>query len=170
MAAVALPAVGPEYPFRTPHPRLATAGRISRQTSLSRIAARHSTPWLTSFGARAIFNPMVERVPDSLDRVFRAVADPTRRAILERLRRKPATVTEIAKPFAVSLNAISKHLLVLERAGLIRREIAGREHHCHLQPEPLREAVNWLQRYQAFWEMRLDALERHIFRRRSEKN
>ncbi len=102
---------------------------------------------------------------EGLDRVFSAVADPTRRAILAALAQKPATVTEIAKPFPVSLNAISKHILVLERAGLIRREIVGREHHCRLDPEPLHKASAWLDHYRRFWEIRLDALERHIITR-----
>jgi DNA-binding transcriptional ArsR family regulator len=109
---------------------------------------------------------MVERSDSALDRVFAAVADPTRRAILSRLREHPATVVEIAKPFPVSLNAISKHIMVLERAGLLRREIRGREHHCHLNPQPLRKASHWIEHYRAFWEVRLDALEQHILNKR----
>jgi DNA-binding transcriptional ArsR family regulator len=101
-----------------------------------------------------------------LDRVFAAVADPTRRAILAALAQRPATVTEIAKPFPVSLNAISKHILVLERAGLIRREVVGREHHCRLDPAPLHQASAWLDHYRKFWNVRLDALERHIMTRK----
>ena len=109
---------------------------------------------------------MVEYHTAALDRVFAAVADPTRRAILSALAQKPATVTEIARPFPVSLNAISKHLLVLERAGLVRREIVGREHHCRLDPAPLRKASAWLDYYRKFWDVRLDALERHITTRK----
>ncbi len=101
------------------------------------------------------FNRMV----DDLDLTFSALADPTRRAILARLRRGPATVGELAEPFAVSLNAVSKHLRVLERAGLLRREVRGREHHCHLAAEPLRDAAVWAAGYREFWEERLDALE-----------
>lgn len=97
-----------------------------------------------------------------LDRVFAAIADPTRRAILAALRRHPATITEIAQPFPVSLNAISKHVMVLERAGLIHREVVGREHHCSLAPKPLHQATAWLEHYRTFWEARLDALERHV--------
>ena len=97
-----------------------------------------------------------------LDRVFSALADPTRRAILRRLTHSPGTINEIAKPFRVSLNAISKHLMVLERAGLLRREIKGREHHCWIEPRPLREADEWLEHYRQFWEVRLDALERYV--------
>ena len=97
-----------------------------------------------------------------LDHIFAALADPTRRAILQALARRPATINEIAKPFSVSLNAISKHVMVLERAGLLRREIKGREHHCWIEPQPLRQANEWLERYQRFWEQRLDALELYV--------
>jgi len=112
----------------------------------------------------AIFNRMVEYRRD-LDAVFAAVADPTRRAILATLTRKPATVTEIARPFPVSLNAISKHLMVLERAGLIRRKVIGREHHCSIEPKRLRQAAAWFDYYRIFWEERLDALEHHLVAR-----
>jgi DNA-binding transcriptional ArsR family regulator len=113
---------------------------------------------------------MVEYRAEVLDRVFAAVADPTRRAILAALAEKPATITEIAAPFPVSLNAISKHVMVLERAGLIRREVAGREHRCRLTPVPLREATHWLEHYRRFWNVRLDALERHILAKKQRKN
>src|SRR5215471_10487247 len=95
----------------------------------------------------------------NLDAVFAAVSDPTRRAILAALARKSATVTEIARPFPVSLNAISKHLIVLERAGLVRRQVIGREHHCSFDPRPLREAAAWFEHYRRFWGDRLDSLE-----------
>jgi DNA-binding transcriptional ArsR family regulator len=109
-----------------------------------------------------IFNRMVECCDRRLDLVFTAVADPTRRAILAALANKPATVTAIAKPFPTSLNAISKHLRTLERAGLIRRQIIGREHHCSLRARPLHDAMAWIEHYRSFWELRLDALERHV--------
>lgn len=102
-----------------------------------------------------------------LDRVFGALADPTRREILNSLRAGPSTVTQLAEPYPVSLNAISKHLMVLERAGLIRREIRGREHHCALEAVRLREAQAWMERYTRFWETRLDALERHLAKKRA---
>jgi DNA-binding transcriptional ArsR family regulator len=102
----------------------------------------------------------------SLDRVFEALADPTRRALLNSLRAGPSTVTRLAEPFPVSLNAISKHLMVLERAGLIRREIRGREHRCELEAACFGQAQAWLERYSRFWETRLDALERHVVKRR----
>lgn len=100
-----------------------------------------------------------------LDRLFSALSDPTRRAILKALARRPATINEIAKPFPVSLNAISKHVMVLERVGLLRREIKGREHHCRIEPRPLRAADAWLEHYRQFWELRMDALEVYVSRK-----
>jgi DNA-binding transcriptional ArsR family regulator len=100
-----------------------------------------------------------------LDSVFFALADPTRRAILQGLARRAATIREIARPFPVSLNAISKHVMVLERAGLLRREIMGREHHCRIEGSPLRDASGWLEHYRQFWELRLDALEVYVARK-----
>jgi DNA-binding transcriptional ArsR family regulator len=102
-----------------------------------------------------------------LDHVFGAVADPTRRAILGRLGKSPARVTDIAKDFPISLNSVSKHLQVLERAGLVRREIRGREHLCTLNAQPLREASGWLEEVRTFWVARLDALERHLAAKRN---
>jgi DNA-binding transcriptional ArsR family regulator len=84
---------------------------------------------------------------------------------LQALAQHPATITEIARPFRVSLNAISKHVMVLEQAGLVRREIRGREHHCRIDPRPLREANGWLEHYRQFWELRLDALELYVARK-----
>jgi len=112
-----------------------------------------------------MFNRMVEYSQDGLNRVFSAVADPTRRAILASLRNKSATIGEIASSFPVSLNAVSKHVMVLERAGLIRRNVHGREHVCSLDAGPLRDATAWLEHYRQFWEVRLDALERYVARK-----
>jgi DNA-binding transcriptional ArsR family regulator len=108
-----------------------------------------------------MFNHMVE-YRATLDHVFGALADPTRRAILARLARGEALVTELAEPFPMSLNAVSKHVRALERAGLVRRTVVGREHHCALEPAPLRRASSWLEHYRAFWEGRLDALEHFL--------
>ena len=109
---------------------------------------------------------MVEHLRSAeLDRVFSALADPTRRAILRRLSDRPATINEIAKPFPVSLNAISKHVMTLERAGMLRREIKGRQHYCRIEPGPLREANEWLEHYRQFWEQRLEVLEAYIARK-----
>jgi DNA-binding transcriptional ArsR family regulator len=98
-------------------------------------------------------------VEHHLDRTFQALADPTRRAILARLRKGAATVSDLAEPFPISLAAVSKHLGVLERAGLVHREARGRERRCHLRAAPLREAAQFTAAYRRFWEGRLDALE-----------
>ena len=94
-----------------------------------------------------------------LDQVYGAIADPTRRAILAVLAGGDATVGTLADRFPISFNGVSKHVKVLERAGLVQRAIHGREHRLKLNPTPLREAARWLERYRAFWEMRLDGLE-----------
>jgi len=101
---------------------------------------------------------MVEYSQARLTRTFAALADPTRRAILARLRRGSLRVTEIAEPFDMSLNAVSKHLKLLERARLVRREVRGREHYCSLDASPLSEAADYTASFRQFWEARLDAL------------
>lgn len=98
----------------------------------------------------------------SLDLVFAALADSTRRAILARLAHGQATVGELAQPFDVSRPAISKHLRVLERAGLVRRTPDGRMSRCELEAEPMRAAAEWVERYRAFWESQLDSLKRYV--------
>ena len=95
----------------------------------------------------------------ALDDVFQALSDPTRRAMLQALARKPHTVGELASPFAISLAGASKHIQVLERAGLIRREVQGRVHTCRLDARPLHAGAEWLRHYERFWTLRLDALE-----------
>jgi DNA-binding transcriptional ArsR family regulator len=97
-----------------------------------------------------------------LDSVFSALSDPTRRAILSQLAEGESTVKQLADPFEMSLPAISKHLKVLERAGLLAREIDGRVHRCHLEAEPLREAATWIAHYRRFWEDRFDSLARYL--------
>jgi len=99
---------------------------------------------------------------DELDAVFSALSDPTRRRILTRLASGPASVSELAEPFAMTLPAVSKHLRVLERAGLMRREREGWYHRCHLEASPLESAVSFLARYQSFWEHTLDELARYV--------
>jgi DNA-binding transcriptional ArsR family regulator len=96
---------------------------------------------------------------DQLTAVFGALADPTRRAILARLTAGDATVTELAAPFSVSQPAISRHLKVLEEAGLISRRRRATARLSHLEAEPLREATAWLARYQEFWDERYDRLD-----------
>jgi DNA-binding transcriptional ArsR family regulator len=104
----------------------------------------------------------------SIDAVMSAVSDPTRRAIIQRLGKGPARVTDIAEPFAMSLPAISRHLKVLERAGLVRRERIGREHILELEAAPLREIQRWTSQFEKFWSGRLDRLEKY-FTNRKEK-
>jgi len=99
---------------------------------------------------------------DRLDRVFGALSHRTRRALLTRLSREPAKITDLAEPFAMSLPAVSKHLRVLERAGLVRRAIDGRVHRCSLDAAALQEADGWLEGYRAFWQGTLDQLERYV--------
>lgn len=98
----------------------------------------------------------------SLDRTFAALADPTRRAILSRLALGEANVSELAEPFSISLPAISKHLRVLEEAGLLERRKQGRTHHCQLRPEPLGEAAAWIEEARRFWGERLDSLAQFL--------
>jgi DNA-binding transcriptional ArsR family regulator len=104
------------------------------------------------------------RTDDRLDRVFHALADRTRRTLLGRLTRGSATITELAAPFDMSLPAVSKHIRVLEHAGLVLRAVDGRIHRCSLEAKPLHEADRWLEHYRAFWTHRLDALARHVER------
>jgi DNA-binding transcriptional ArsR family regulator len=105
---------------------------------------------------------MVEYSAAPLDRTFHALAHPVRRQILARLAERRTTVLDIASRFEISLNGVSKHLKVLEEAGLIAREIKGREHYCSLRPQPLQEAGAWIDFYRPFWEQRLDALDRFL--------
>jgi DNA-binding transcriptional ArsR family regulator len=100
--------------------------------------------------------------PDQLSATFAALADPTRRAILARLAEGEATVSELAEPFPVSLPAISRHLKVLERAGLISRARAAQSRPSSLRAEPLREATAWMETYRAMWEGRMDRLDEHL--------
>jgi len=95
----------------------------------------------------------------SLDQTLTALADPTRRAILAQLARGETRVTSVAAPFTISLNSVSKHIRVLERAGLVRRRIAGREHFLSFDPAPMNEALTWMETHRRVWTQRLDALE-----------
>lgn len=97
-----------------------------------------------------------------LDLVFKALGDQTRRELLARLSKGPAMVTELAKPFDMSLPAVGKHLRVLEKAGLVERCISGRVHQCALNPLPLKNAREWLSHYQQFWNETLDALSGYL--------
>ncbi len=99
---------------------------------------------------------------DRLDLVFTALANRTRRDLLARLGRAPAKITDLAVPYEMSLPAVSKHLRVLERAGLVRRAVDGRVHRCSLDTAPLQEAERWLAHYRVFWDGTLEALARHV--------
>lgn len=96
---------------------------------------------------------------DGLTATLHAISDPTRRAIIDRLVRGPARITDVAQPFATSLAAVSKHVKVLEKAGLVKRTRQGREHTIELDAAPLEEVATWAARYQQYWTERLDALE-----------
>lgn len=126
----------------------------------------HSTKQLTDHGKLEIINCMVEYLhppvllPAQLDAVFHALADQTRRAMVQRLAQSACTVSELARPFAMSLAAASKHLRVLESAGLVRRRVEGRQHFCSLDAAALRSAQDWLRLYEQHWNESFDALER----------
>jgi DNA-binding transcriptional ArsR family regulator len=110
-----------------------------------------------------LFNRGAEYVAaDGLSTTFAALADPTRRAILDRLATGEATVTELAEPFPISVQAVSKHLGVLERAGLIERGRAAQLRPSKLRGAPLRDAANWLQSYRRFWDEGFDRLEERL--------
>lgn len=113
---------------------------------------------------------MVEYPSRSLDRTFAALADPTRRRILSQLARRGACVTDLARPHAMSLAAVSKHLIVLERAGLIKRRRQGRVHSLSLKAKPMREAQAWIDRYRKFWEANLDQFENYLDKLQTEGN
>lgn len=106
-----------------------------------------------------MFNHMVEQQAEHLDAVFHALADSTRRSMLRRLARSELGVSELAEPFAMSLAGASKHIRVLERAGLVRRRVRGRRHLCSLEAARLAEAHRWIAYYERFWSRNLDTLE-----------
>jgi len=108
-------------------------------------------------------------ISPTLDHVLAAVADPTRRAILDRLTRGQARVTDLAAPFDMSLAAVSKHLRTLERAGLVKRMRRGREHLLALDARPLRQVVKWTSRYEQFWNERFDRLEAYFTQKGSNR-
>lgn len=101
-------------------------------------------------------------MPDRLSATFAALADPTRRAILSRLTEGEASVTDLARPFDLTLPAISKHLKVLQRAGLIKRTRRAQWRPCRLNADPLKEVADWTQRYRQFWEGRFDRLDEYL--------
>jgi len=108
--------------------------------------------------------------PDRLSATFSALADPTRRAILARLAEGQLSVGELAAPFAMSLPAVSKHLKVLERSGLIVRSRAAQWRPCRIDPSPLKEASDWVSRYQSLWEASFDRLEIYLEKLKAENS
>jgi DNA-binding transcriptional ArsR family regulator len=105
---------------------------------------------------------MVKCSPRLLNRTFAALADPTRRRILEHLAHGDRCVTDLARPYAMSLPAVSKHLRVLENAGLVRRRRSGRVHSLKLQAAPMRQAQAWIEEYRRFWEVSFDRLDEYL--------
>jgi DNA-binding transcriptional ArsR family regulator len=109
-------------------------------------------------------------VEHKLDQVYGAIADPTRRAILATLVNGDANIGTLVDRFEISFNGVSKHVKVLERAGLVERTIVGREHRLRLNPKPLRDASRWLDHYREFWEMRLGALDAFLAKKKRGRN
>ena len=101
-------------------------------------------------------------VVDNLSATFAALSDPTRRLIVERLARRPATVNELAKPFAMTQQAVSKHLAYLERARLIEKRREGRQHICSLTPDAIREVAEWAENYRRFWDASFERLDEYL--------
>jgi len=109
-----------------------------------------------------IFNQMVNYSPKMLNRTFAALADPTRRRILAHLARGDRCVTDLARPHAMSLPAVSKHLRVLEKAGLLRRRRYGRVHQLKLEAKPMQRAIHWIEEYRKFWDGSRDRLAEYL--------
>jgi DNA-binding transcriptional ArsR family regulator len=105
----------------------------------------------------------------TLDRAFSALADPTRRDILERLGRGPATISELAEPYGMSLTGLKKHVRILEEADLVSTEKIGRTRECRLGPEQLEDAAQWIEMYRSHWERRLDRLEAYLERKKGDR-
>jgi len=105
---------------------------------------------------------MVKLKESDLDTVFSALSDPTRRWLIEKLSEREHTVSELAEPLEMSLPAVSKHLRILENAGLMKRRREGRTHHLNLEVQPMQKAMKWIQFYRRFWEDSFDALEQHL--------
>ena len=104
-----------------------------------------------------------------LNHIFHALSDETRRSLLEKIKEKPVRVTTLANDYPVSLNAISKHIKVLEKAGLIKRNIEGRVHLCQANPKELLTAEKWIQKYTKFWNEKLNNLETYVLKKKEKK-
>lgn len=105
---------------------------------------------------------MVNNAEQQMDTVFTALADSTRRGMIDRLSKGPATIGELGRPFAISKPAVTKHVKMLERAGLVTRRKDGRIHHCKLNPKPMKQAEAWIETHRKFWEASLSALARYV--------
>ena len=105
----------------------------------------------------------------TLDHTFSALADPTRRDILERLGRGPATISELAEPYGMSLTGLKKHVRILEEADLVSTEKVGRTRQCRLGPEQLEDAAQWIEMYRSHWDRRLDRLEGYLERKKGDR-
>src|ERR1041385_844878 len=125
---------------------------------------------LHSFRFHLLFNHMVEYNSKLLDRTFGALADPTRRRILAQLAKGEECVTDLARPHAMSLAAVSKHLIVLEKAGLVKRRKDGRVHSMRLEAKPMQEAQAWIDRYREIWEGNLDQFEKYLDKIQEKEN
>lgn len=113
---------------------------------------------------------MVEQYEENLDNIFHALADSTRREMVRLISERERTVSELAAPFDMSLAAASKHIKVLERAGLLQRTVKGRTHICRLDAESLSAATKWLRFYERFWNKQFDALERELNKAKKEED
>lgn len=134
----------------------------NRNFGAGNIHRKHSTTWLTVIFDRSTFNHMVKTSAARLDSVFHALSDATRRSILRDVARKEKTVGEVARPYRMSLAAVSKHLNVLESAELIARERRGSFQIVRLQAQALKPAEEWLAWYEKFWNRQLDALQQYL--------
>jgi len=132
------------------------------RTAVTEILKPRLNFFLPILKIRRIFNHMVKRKSCCLDATFAALADPTRRRILEHLAKGKRRVTDLAAPFSISLPAVSKHLRVLESARLLTRHRQGREHRLELHPGPLKDAIRWIEQYRRFWEGSLEALADYL--------
>src|SRR3989442_14531020 len=149
-----------EYGVSCARPRRVRTGPLRSSPGHASLRSSRYLRSLDKGGPVAIFNLQVEYMTTPvLDLAFAALSDPTRREIVQRLAKGAARVTDLVQPFDMSFNAVSKHVKVLERAGLVRRTRAGREHHIALDPEPIRRIAGWASRYERFWSDRLDKLE-----------
>jgi DNA-binding transcriptional ArsR family regulator len=134
-------------------------GKTSTRTRLAKLAPVHlDEPGRVLYSTYKLINLVVKMQVDRLSSTFSALADPTRRAILARLSSGECSVTELAEPFEMSLPAVSKHLRVLERAGLVTRRRDAQWRHCSLEAGPLKEVADWTDHYRRLWEERLDRL------------